>query len=155
MLSTASWATLDKVFTCAMLSQKYYDNIEQDFSRAMLSGEHCTRFLHVQCCPKSIKTTLNKIFPVQCCLEALGQHCAMLLPVQCCPRELRQHWTRFFLVQCYLEPQGQHCLGYLHVQCCPKSIKTTLNIIFSCGMLSRTSWATLHKVFTCAMLAHG
>ena len=48
--------------------------------------QHCTRFLPVQCCPKSIKATLNKFFPVQCCLELYGQHgtrffqllCAML-----------------------------------------------------------------------------
>ena len=25
-------------------------------------GQHCIRFLPVQCCPKSIKTTLNMIF---------------------------------------------------------------------------------------------
>ena len=49
-------------------------------------GQHCIRFSPMQSCPKSIKTTLNKIFPVQCFLEPLGQHgtrffellCAML-----------------------------------------------------------------------------
>ena len=25
-------------------------------------GQHCTGLLHVQCCPKTIKTTLNRIF---------------------------------------------------------------------------------------------
>ena len=62
-LSAASWATLHKV----MLPQKYYNNIEQDFlAQCCLEflGQHCTRFLPVQCCPKSIKKTLNKIFPV-------------------------------------------------------------------------------------------
>ena len=69
------------------------------------------------------------------------------------PRELREHWIGFFLVQCCLEPQGQHCLGYLLVQCYPKSIKTTLNSIFSCAMLSGVSRTTLHRAFTCAMLS--
>ena len=49
-------------------------------------GQHCIRFSPMQSCPKSIKTTLNKIFPVQCFLEPLGQYgtrffellCAML-----------------------------------------------------------------------------
>ena len=31
MLSVASWTTLHKNFTCSMLSQGYYDNIEQEF----------------------------------------------------------------------------------------------------------------------------
>ena len=62
MLSAASWATFHKVFTCAMLSQTYYNNIEHDFSHAMLSGQHCTRFLPVQCCRKRIKTRLSRIF---------------------------------------------------------------------------------------------
>ena len=31
MLSGASWTILHKVFTCAVLSQEYKDNIEQDF----------------------------------------------------------------------------------------------------------------------------
>ena len=31
MLSEASWTTLHKDFTCAMLSQEYYDNIEEQF----------------------------------------------------------------------------------------------------------------------------
>ena len=56
-------------------------------------------------------------------------------------------------MQCHLESQGQHCLGYLLVQCCSKSIKTTLNRIFSCALLSGASWITLHKVFACIMLA--
>ena len=72
------------------------------------------------------------------------------------PRELRKHWTKFFLVQCCVESQRQHCLGCsVLVQCCHKSVKTTLNRIFSCAMLSGTSWATLHKVLTWAMLADG
>ena len=38
------------------------------------------------------------------------------------------------------------------MQCCPKSIETKLNRIFSCVILSGTSWAILHKIFTCAMV---
>ena len=31
MMSGASWTTLHKDFTCAMLSQEYLNNIEQEF----------------------------------------------------------------------------------------------------------------------------
>ena len=152
-------------------------------------GQYFRGFLPVQCCPKSIKTTLNRIFLVQCCLEPFGEYCTRFLPMQyfpksiktilskmfscnvvrrfleniaqafylcnVVPRELRQQWTEFFLVQYCLEPQGQYCLGYFPLRCCSKSIKTRLNMIFSYAMLSGNSWATLHKVFICAMLALG
>ena len=59
-----------------------------------------------------------------------------------------RHCTGFFPMQCCLESLGQHCTGFLPVQCCPKSITTILNRIFPCAMLSGTSWATLHKIFT-------
>ena len=68
MLSGASWTTLHKVFTCAMLSKEYYNIIEQDFSRAMLSGASWT--------------TWHKVFSVTFCNVVL--------------RKLRQHWNRFF-----------------------------------------------------------
>ena len=32
MLSGVSWAALYRIFTSAMLSQEYYDNVQQDFS---------------------------------------------------------------------------------------------------------------------------
>ena len=71
------------------------------------------------------------------------------------PSVLRNHWTGFFPVYCCLKPQGQHCIRSWPVQRCPESIKTILNRIFSCALLSGASWTTLHKVFTCVMLAHG
>ena len=46
-------------FSCAMLSQEYYNNIEQDFLHAQCCleplGLHCTRFLPIQYCPKTVK----------------------------------------------------------------------------------------------------
>ena len=120
MLSATSWAILQKVFTCVVLSQKCYDNIEQDFSRAMLSGQHCTRFLPVQCCPKSIKTTTNKTFPVQCFLEALGQHCTRLLSVQYCPKRSKTTLNRIF--SCTMMSEAP---------------KTTFSRVFTCAMLSQ------------------
>ena len=116
----------------------------------------------IQCCPKSIKTTLNRIFLVQCCLERLGQHCLRLLPVQYCPKRIKTILKRIFLsamlygpsrttlyrvfkttlyfsVKCCPEPVGQHCTRFLPVPCCPKSIKTTLNRVFSCELLSGVS----------------
>ena len=96
MLSGASW-----VFTCAMLSQEYYDNTEQIFHvQCCLEalGQHCTKFLSVamQCCPKSIRTILNTIFSVQCCLEPLGQHCTRFLPVPCCSKSVKATLDRIY-----------------------------------------------------------
>ena len=96
MLCGVSWATLHRIFACAMLSQKYYDNIEQDLSRAVPVGEYCTRCLPMQCCPKSIKTTLSKMFSVQCCRKVLGKHCTRLLPVQCCPKRIKTTLNKLF-----------------------------------------------------------
>ena len=66
--------TLNRSFSCAMLSQEYWDNIEQHFSYAMLSGDswttlnrffYCAMLSHVTTLKttlNSIKTTLNIIF---------------------------------------------------------------------------------------------
>ena len=50
MLPVTSWATLYRVFTGAMLFKKYYDNIEQDFSRVMLSGASWTALHKIITC---------------------------------------------------------------------------------------------------------
>ena len=71
------------------------------------------------------------------------------------PTVLGQYWTVIFPVQCCLEPLEQHSTRILLVQCYPISIKTTLNSIFSCAMLSQASWTTLHKDFTCAICTKG
>ena len=134
MLSGVSWAILHRVFACAMLSQEYYHIIEQDFFyvKCFLEalGKRCTRFLPVQCCPKSIKTTLNRIFFL--CNVVWSQFENITQSFYLCnvvPKVLRQHWTGFFPVQCCLEALGQHCTRFLPVQRCPRSIKTTLNRI--------------------------
>ena len=87
-------------------------------------------YLPVQCCPKGIKTTLNKIFHVHCCLEPLGQHCIWYLPVQCRTRSIKTTLNKIFPVSGCLEPLGQHYTRFLAVFCCPKGIKTTLIRIF-------------------------
>ena len=203
ILFGVSWATLHKIFVCARLSQEYYKIIEQDFflcnvvwslfsniaqdfcqynivprvlrrifSCATLSGASWTTlhkaFTHAmlpQCC---LKTTLKKVYPAQCCLEALGQLSTKLLPVQCCPKRIKtllnrilfcamlsgsslsrvftcamlsqEYWyiiEQDFPVHCWLEPQGPRFIGIWPVQCCLESIKTTL---------SGASLTTLHQV---------
>ena len=57
----------------------------------------------------------------------------------------RQH--RLDNISMQSEPLEQHCTEYLPMSCCPKSIKTPLNRIFSCAMLSSASRTTLHKNF--------
>ena len=93
-------------------------------------------YLPVQCCPKSIKPTLNKIFHVHCCLEPLGQHCIWYLPVQCRTRSIKTTLNKIFPVSGCLEPLGQHYTRFLVVLCCPKVIKTTLiRIFFPCNIV--------------------
>ena len=75
-------------------------------------------------------------FPVQCCLRLLGEHGVRFYLCNVAPRVLRQEWTGFFSCAICLDPLGQHCTKLLPVQC-PKSIKTALNRIFSCAMLSQ------------------
>ena len=185
ILSRVSWA-IHRVFSSAILSPELRQLGTGYFPVQCclrLLGEHWTAFLSAQCCPKSINTTLNRIFfLVQWCLEPLGQHRLKLLLVQCCPKSIKTTLNRIFscamlsqenynniekdlflcnvfwtlldnLAQIFLLCNGvptklrQHWTGFVPVQCCPKSIKTTLNRIFSCAMLSGDSWKTLPKVF--------
>ena len=84
-------------------------------------------------------------------------------------QDVNTEWN-IFLMQSCLEPLGQHCIGFWPVQCCPMSIKAKLHRFFFYAMLSGTSqtifhricsytklpgafWATLHRVFSCAMLS--
>ena len=117
--------------------------------------QHCTRFLPVQCCPKSIKTTLNRIFPVQCCLEPLGQHGTRFFQFLCnvVLRKFKTTLKNIFLVQCCLQPQGQHYIDFILWNIVPKVFRRHCTGFFSCAMLSAASWATVHKVFTCAILS--
>ena len=106
----------------------------------------------MQCCPKSIKTTLNRIFLVQCCLEPFGEYCTRFLPMQYFPKSIKTILSKMFSVQCCQKVLGKHCTSLLPVQCCPKRIKTTMNRIFSCAILSGASRAILSRVFPSAML---
>ena len=54
-------------------------------------------------------------------------------------------------MQCCLGPLGKHCIWFWPVEYCPKSIRTTLNEIFSCALLSAASMTTLHRIFICAI----
>ena len=124
------------------------------FSCAMLSGVSWS-ILHwvlpVQCCPKSITTTLNRVFS---CRMLSGATWTTLHKVffqqNVVLTALRQHWTGCFPVQCCLERLRQHCLRFLPVQCCPNRIKTTLKRIFSCP---KSIKATLKNNFSCAMMS--
>ena len=83
--------TLNKIFSYAILSWSISDNIalgfdlrnvvprvlRRDWTGFFLTecclehlGQHCMGFCPVQCCPKSIKTTLNRIFSYTMLSEA-------------------------------------------------------------------------------------
>ena len=72
-------------------------------------GQHCARFLPVQCCPKTIKTTLNMIYSwVMFCGGSWTTFhkiftCVML------PKSIRQHWTGSFSVLCSIAPDFYLC----------------------------------------------
>ena len=79
---------------CNFFCQKYIVY----FTLLTLLGQYCARFLRVQCCPKSINTTLNKIFHVQCCLEAIGQHCTRFSLVHCCHKRIKDNIEQDFFL---------------------------------------------------------
>ena len=115
--------------------------------------QHCIELWPVQCCPKSNKTTLNRIFSYAILSWSISDNIALgFEPCNVVPRVLRRDWTGAFLIQCCLEHLG-HCVGFCPVQCCPKSIKTTFKRIFCYAMVSQASRTTLYRVLTCAMLS--
>ena len=63
-------------------------------------GQHCIGYLCLQCCPRSIKKTLIRIFRVLCWLESLGQNCIRFLPVLYCPKGIKTTLIRIFFFLC-------------------------------------------------------
>ena len=57
---------------------------------------HYTGFLAVQCCPKSIKTTLNRIFSRAMLSGASWTTLHSFFPVQCCPKSIKTTLNRIF-----------------------------------------------------------
>ena len=116
--------------------------------------QHCIGFWPVQCYPRSIKTTLDRIFSYA---MLSGASWAIPHRVFSCPdvvpSVLRQHCTGLFLMQCCLELFGQHCIDFWPAPCCPKSIKAKLYRTFFYAILSGASQTTLHSVFICTMLS--
>ena len=62
-----------RFFRCNIVSEVLSQHCSRFFPVQCLSilasRQYCLGFWPVQCCPKSIKTTLNRIFLTQCCLE--------------------------------------------------------------------------------------
>ena len=107
-----------------------------------LLKQHCTRFLLIKWCPKSIKITLNRIFSYlflsgasRTTLHRFFMWYDTLGTILCrSQRVLRQHWTRFFPEHWCLEPQRKHCIEFLSPLHMPepyvmlfKSLQTTLH----------------------------
>ena len=92
-------------------------------------GWHCGRFLPVQYCPKSITTTLSRIFS---CATLFGAFLTTIYEVFTCAQKysLGNIEQDIFLVQCCQQPFGQHYTSFLPAPCYLKSVKTTLNKIF-------------------------
>ena len=109
-------AKLHKIFLCNII-WSFSDSIAQGFDlRNVLPRvlrQHCPersliqsflkplgkdriRFSALQCCRKSIKTTLYKIFIIKSCLEPLGKHFIGFLVLQCCPKSIKTTLHRTF-----------------------------------------------------------
>ena len=126
--SSCAWATSMGFYMCNV-DQQYYENTEQDFflwnvvwSFLDNIGQHCTRLLPVQCCPKNIKTTLNVGQDFFLCIivwSLLDNTAQGFYQCNVVSRVLIQHCTVILHVQCCLEPLEEHCTGFLPVNCWP------------------------------------
>ena len=74
-----------------------------------------------------LQTTMHWIFPVQCCMGALGKYCTRFLPMQWCSEtitNIKQNFLMYNFVWSHLDNIPQDIFP---VQCCLKSIETTLS----------------------------
>ena len=85
----------------------------------------------MQCCPKSIKAKLHRIFFMQCCLEPLRQHYIGFLPVQCCPKSIKETLHRIFT---YTKLSG--------------ASPVKLQRVFPCAMLSQQCQDNISQDFS-------
>ena len=148
-----------------MLSQEYYDDIEQNFFMWNVVwkpiGQYSLHEVFTCGCTmlprENLKHQGQGLILVQCRLEPQGQHYIGFFLCNVVPGVLRKHCHRTFSGSMLSGASwlGQHCTRFLPLQCCPKGIKITLNKMFSCALLSGASRTTLHWVVTCAMFAHG
>ena len=95
------------------------------------------------CRPKSIKSTLNNIFSVKCCLEFLGQYCtssARLLPVRNAgPWLTDKCYEKNNLYNVVSTIPRQICIEILFSQCCPNTSETILDKEFICAMFTQSA----------------
>ena len=137
--------------------------LNRNCSYSMLPGVSwatCIRFLPVECCPKSIKTTSNRIF--FCALffgaSRMTSHRSFTCVIFSIQGVLRKHWTGLFLcnVDCNLLDNIAKGYNIAHLYyIVPKVLRQHSSGFFSCAMLSGDSWTLLHEDFTCSMLGHG
>ena len=94
--------TLSNAFSCAMLSQEYWNNIEKLlFLRNVvwsLLDNIVQGFYLCDVIPRVLKEHWTILFPVQFCLEPLGQHCTRIF---ICVMLSHKYWDnieQFFLL---------------------------------------------------------
>ena len=123
MMSGPSQKTLHRVLICSMLTQKYQENIPQDFFSCnvawSLSDNIVLGFDLCNVVPRALRQYWTGFFLMQCCLEPLWQHRIEFFLCNVVPGVLRQQYTGFFLIQCCLEHLGKHCREFCPVRCCP------------------------------------
>ena len=61
-------------------------------------GQHCTRLLPVECCPKRIKTTLSRIFSWAVLSGASRKTLSRVFPLRCCPKSILTTLNRIFFL---------------------------------------------------------
>ena len=89
----------------------------------MLCGRSCNSFLPVECCPKSIKTTLIRIFSCAMLSGAFWATLHKAVPVKFCPKSIKTTLKKIF-----------PCVILSRV------FWATLHKVFTCGILFQENY---------------
>ena len=100
----------------------------------------------VQSCPKKTKTTLKKIFLVQCCLQPQRQYYIEFILWNIVPKVLRQHRAGFFLCNVVCGLLDIITSGFYLYSVVPKVLRQHWTGYFPCNVvwnLLREHWTSL------------
>ena len=129
--------TLHWVFSCAMLSGVSWATLHRFFTNVVpgVLRQHWTGFLSSAMLPGVSRTTLRRIFPVQCCHRSIKTTLHMLFSCAICLEALEQHWARFLLVQCCPKRNKTTLNRTFSCVMWSRASRTTLHRVFTSAML--------------------
>ena len=135
------------------------DNIAQSFYLRnvvpWVLRQHSTRFIPVQCCLEPLAQHWTKFLPaVQCCLKSIKTTLNWIFTCAMLSQEYEDNIEQdFFLCSVVWSLLDNIAQSFYLCNIVPRVIKTTSNRLFSYAMLSWDSWATLNRIFSCAILS--